>query len=167
MLTPNQRLHTLLQPPQPLIPLRQLPPQFLDLPSQILTITLNFIPIRRRFIITLIFLNNSSPLPNSRSTQLFFTLIMRLPPPFFLRLMTPSQMLIQIFFPGKPDAGAAFAVFVRTHAAGFGAAVLAVDFALVAEETAGVGEAADVVAFGFFADVGAVVLVHVFSGRSH
>jgi len=50
---------------------------------------------------------------------------------------------------------------VRTHAAGFRAAVLPVYFALVAEETARIGEAADVVAFRFFADVGTRVLVHM------
>jgi len=70
-------------------------------------------------------------------------------------------MFVQIFLSAEADAGAAFAVLVRTHAAGFGAPMLLVDFALVAEETSGVGEAADVVAFGLFADVGAGVLVHV------
>lgn len=79
--------------------------------------------------------------------------------------MTPPQMFVQIFFAGEADAGATFAVLVGTHAGGFGSAVLAVDFALVAEEAPGVGEAADVVAFGLFADVGAVVFVHVFSMR--
>jgi len=40
--------------------------------------------------------------------------------------------------------------------------MLIMDFALVAEETAGVGEALDFVAAGFEADVGAGVFIHVF-----
>jgi len=77
------------------------------------------------------------------------------------RLMTTPEVLVQVFFAAEANTGAAFAVLVRTHAADFRAAVLPVDFALVAEETARIGEAADVVAFWFVADVGAGVLVHM------
>lgn len=41
--------------------------------------------------------------------------------------------------------------------------MLAVDFSLVAGEAAGVGEAIYFLAAWFFADVGSVMLVHVFT----
>lgn len=72
-------------------------------------------------------------------------------------------MLDEIFPSRKPSAGASLAVAVRTHRRGFGAAVLAVDFALVSEKTAGVGKAENLLASALFADVGTIVLVHVFS----
>ena len=81
--------------------------------------------------------------------------------------MHAPKMLREIFLSGKANTRAAFAVAIRAHAACFGAAVLAVDFALVAEEAAGVGEALDFFAAGFFADVRAVVLVHVFAVGSY
>lgn len=75
--------------------------------------------------------------------------------------MATPKMLVQVFFPAEADTSAAFAVLVWTHAADLRAAVLPVDFTLVAEETARVGEATDVVTFRFLADVGAGVLVHM------
>jgi hypothetical protein len=72
-------------------------------------------------------------------------------------------MLIKILFSGESCTGRAFTVAMRTHFRGFGASMLIMDFALVAEETTGVGEALDFVAAGFEADVGAGVFIHVFS----
>lgn len=40
-----------------------------------------------------------------------------------------------------------------------------VDFALVTEQAAGVGEARELLTAGFFAFVGTFVLVHVFAGK--
>ena len=71
-------------------------------------------------------------------------------------------MLHQILTAGEARASAALAVLVRAHAAGFGAAVLVVDLALVAVEAAGIGEAA-VLAARLFAGVGSSMLVHVFT----
>lgn len=72
-------------------------------------------------------------------------------------------MLMQVFSSRKADTRAAFAILVRTEAGCFGTAVLAVYFALVAEETAAVGKAADVLAAALVADIGAIVFVHVFT----
>lgn len=72
-------------------------------------------------------------------------------------------MLLEIFLPREPPAGAALASRIGAHAGGFGPAVLVVDLALVAGQAAGVGEAADGFAAGLVTDVGAVVFVHVFS----
>lgn len=70
-------------------------------------------------------------------------------------------MLRQILLSGKANARAALTVAEGAHAARFWAAVLAVDFTLVPEEAARVGEALDFFAAGFFADVGAGVFVHM------
>ena len=72
-------------------------------------------------------------------------------------------MFMQVLSSGEANTCAAFAVFVRTETGSFRATVLAVYFALVAEETTRVGEAADVFAAGLVTDVRAVVFVHVFT----
>lgn len=72
-------------------------------------------------------------------------------------------MFIEVFLPGEPGSGAAFAVAVRAHTGRLGAAMLLVDFAFMAEEAAGVGEALEFFATEFATDVRAGVLVHVFS----
>ena len=77
--------------------------------------------------------------------------------------MAAPQMLVQIFLSGEADPSASLAVLVRTHASSFGTTMLTMDFSLVAEKPARVGEATDVVAFGFIADVRPGVLVHVLS----
>ena len=78
--------------------------------------------------------------------------------------MHAADMLHEVFAAGEPRARATLAVGVGAHAAGFGAAVLAVDLALVAVQAAGVGEAA-VFAAGSFTGVGTGVLVHVLAIR--
>lgn len=77
--------------------------------------------------------------------------------------MHPAEMLGQVFFPGEASAAAPFAVGVRAHVAGFGAAMLPVDFPLVTEQAAGVGEAEDFLAAWFFADVWPSMFVSVFA----
>lgn len=72
-----------------------------------------------------------------------------------------AEVLGEVFLAGEALAAASFAVGVGALVAGFGPAVLAVDFALVAEQTAGVCEAADFLAAGFEADVGPVVFISV------
>lgn len=74
-------------------------------------------------------------------------------------------MFVKVFFPGEPGAGTAFAVAMRAHPRRLGAAMLLVDFALMAEEAAGVGEALDLLAAELVADVRAGVLVLVFPTR--
>ena len=77
--------------------------------------------------------------------------------------MDAAEVFVEVLFAREARAGAAFAVAVGTHARRLGATVLLVNFALVAEQTAGVGEALDLLAAGLFTDVRAQVLVHVFS----
>lgn len=77
--------------------------------------------------------------------------------------MDPAEMLSEIFLPREAVAAAPFAVWVWTLVATFGAAVLAVDFALVAVQSTSVGEAADLLAAWFSADVGPVVFISVFA----
>ena len=73
-------------------------------------------------------------------------------------------MLSKILLPRKASSSAPLAITMWTHAGRFWTAVLLVDFALVAEEAARVGEALDLFAAGFLTDVRAGVLVVVFSG---
>ena len=77
--------------------------------------------------------------------------------------MDAPEMLRQILLSRKANACAAFAVSVRAHTASFWAAMLAVNFTLMAEEAAGVGEALDFFAAWLCTDVGTVMLVHVFA----
>ena len=72
-------------------------------------------------------------------------------------------MFGKIFFSREAVASAPFAVRVGTLVAGFGAAVLAMDFPLVTDQAAAVGEAADFFAPWFFANVGPVVFISVFA----
>jgi hypothetical protein len=74
-----------------------------------------------------------------------------------------TDVLSKILFPGEAGAGAAFAVAERTEERFLGAAVHLVDFALVAKESATVGEALKLLAAFDVALVGTIMLVHVFT----
>lgn len=126
-LTSCQRLHHLLQSFQSLILFSQFPPQLLDLPPQIM-ILVSFI-----FLFTLIVTHSSPSL--SRPGRPIFSMCRRFDLRVSLRLMAPSQMLVQVLLSGKPNASTALAVLVRTHAACLGPAVLTMNFTLVSEET--------------------------------
>ena len=71
-------------------------------------------------------------------------------------------MLEKVFSSRKSGAGASIAVRVRAHARCFRAPVLAMDFALMPKKPAGVGETEILLAAALFADVGTIVLIHVF-----
>lgn len=75
-------------------------------------------------------------------------------------------MLGKVFFARKTNTSATLAVGVRALAQGFGATVLAMDFALVAEQTAWISEALDFLAARLIADIRAIMLIHVFTERS-
>ena len=72
-------------------------------------------------------------------------------------------MFGEIFLPREASTAAPFAVWVGTLVAGFGAAVLAVNFSLVTKQTTGIGEAADFLAAWFLADVGPFMFIVVFA----
>ena len=74
-----------------------------------------------------------------------------------------AEMFVEVFFPREPRAAAPFAVVVRADIVGFGPAMSLVHFALVTEEAAGVCEALDFLAPGFFAYVRSGVFVSVFA----
>jgi hypothetical protein len=83
---------------------------------------------------------------------------------FIAMHMTTAKMLSEVLLAREPITGAAVAIAVRAHKCLLGISVLLVDFTLVAQETARVGEALDFVAVGFIALVGAVMFIHVFTG---
>jgi hypothetical protein len=74
-----------------------------------------------------------------------------------------AQVLSKVFLACKPVAGTAVAIGVGAHQGLLGVVVLLVHFALVAQETARVGEALNLIATGFVAFVRAIVFVHVFA----
>lgn len=72
-----------------------------------------------------------------------------------------AEMLVEVLLAREALARVAFAVWVRAVDCVLGAAMLAVDFALVTEETARVSEAGELLAALGSASVGSLVLVHV------
>jgi hypothetical protein len=77
--------------------------------------------------------------------------------------MTTAQVLPKVLLASKPVAGAAVAIGIWAHQGLLCVIVLLVHFALVAQETARVGEALDLVAARFVTFVRAVMFVHVFA----
>ena len=72
-------------------------------------------------------------------------------------------MLVEVLLARETLARTTLAILKGTHVACLGPTVLLVDFALVAQEAARVSEALDLVAARLLADIGTVVLVHVFT----
>jgi hypothetical protein len=72
-------------------------------------------------------------------------------------------VLSKILFPREAGAGTALAVVEGTEEGFLGAAVHLVDFALVSQQSATVGEALELLAAFDVALVGTVMLVHVFA----
>lgn len=77
-----------------------------------------------------------------------------------------AQVLVEVLLAGEALAGVALAVWVRAVDRVLWSAVLVVDFALVAEETAGICKAGQVFASVGRAAIGTLVLVHVFAVRN-
>jgi hypothetical protein len=72
-------------------------------------------------------------------------------------------VLSKVFLTREPVAGATVAIGIGTHQRLLGVVVLLVHFALVAQKTARVGEALNLIATGFVTFVRAIVFIHVFA----
>lgn len=72
-------------------------------------------------------------------------------------------MLVEVFLAGEAFSSVALTGRVGAVDGVFGAAMFVVDFAFVAEEAAGVGEAREVFAAEDEATVGTLMFVHVFT----
>jgi len=82
---------------------------------------------------------------------------------FIAMHVATAKMLSEVLLARETIAGAAVAIGVRAHECLLGIGVFLVDFALVAQETARVGETLDLVAVRFIAFVGAIMFIHVFA----
>jgi hypothetical protein len=82
---------------------------------------------------------------------------------FFIVHVATAKMFSEVFLARETMAGAAVAVGVRAHKCLLGIGVFLVDFALVAQETARVGETLNLVAVRLIALVGAIMFIHVFA----
>jgi hypothetical protein len=82
---------------------------------------------------------------------------------FIIMHVAATEMFPQVLLARETVAGAAVAVGVWAHQGLLGVCVFLVDFALVAQETTGVGETLDLVAVGFKTFVRTIMFVHVFA----
>lgn len=79
--------------------------------------------------------------------------------------MTTAQVLPKVLLASKPVAGAAVAIGIWAHQGLLCVIVLLMHFTLVAQKTARVGKALDLVAARFVTFIRAVMFVHVFAER--
>jgi hypothetical protein len=82
---------------------------------------------------------------------------------FFTVHVAAAKMFPEVFLARETMAGAAVAIGIRTHECLLGIGVFLVNFALVAQETTGVGETLDLIAVRLIALVRAIMFVHMFA----
>ena len=79
--------------------------------------------------------------------------------------MHAAKMFIEVFLAGKTFAGMPLAIRHCASELLLWAAMFAVDFSLVSQQTTGIGEALEFGALGLWASVWSIVFVHVFAEK--